>query len=160
MAVEWTFVCGETVNLGVPAELADALFTLRGPGLPPQGVVLNLPPADEPGKVGRRLPITRAVLPGNYAVLAARQGQAKTFERFSLNVRPEESQLTPQVPKEEIEAVLGPDSLLPVEHNLSLHAINSKPQPIELLPWLMLLLLLLLLGENLIANGVQPHSYW
>ena len=153
MAVEWTFVCGETVDLGVPAELADALFTLRGPGLPPQGVVLNVPAADDPGKVGRRLPITRAVLPGNYAVLAARQGQAKTFERFSLNVRPEESQLTPQVPKEEIEAVLGPDSLLPVEHNLSLRdAINSKPQPIELLPWLMLGLLLFLALENLMGN--------
>ena len=168
MAVEWSFICGETITLGIPAELAGATFTLSGPGLPPQGVILNVPPADDTGKAGRSLPITRAVQPGNYAVTATREGKTRPFERFSLNVRPEESQLTPQVPKEEIEQALGEGSLLPVEHNLSLReAINNKPQPIELLPWLMLLLLVFLAIENLVANrrrdtpapeGAQPEA--
>src|SRR5205807_10041224 len=39
------------------------------------------------------------------------------------------------------------------EPNLSLKdAISRKPQPIDLLPWLMLLLLLVLAGENLLGN--------
>src|SRR5262249_43372032 len=175
---DWNFVCGETVSFPLPVK-EDASFSLSGPGLPPQGIVLSLAPpegdkappsgrydagrapfavsfaAPEGDKANpeRRLSISRAELPGNYTLAAVRNGKQETFEQFSLNVRPEEGLLTPQVPKEEIEAVLGRDSVLGVEHGLSLRdAIDRKPQPLDLLPWLMLALLVLLAVENLVAN--------
>ncbi|MBI1913255.1 MAG: BatA domain-containing protein [Planctomycetes bacterium] len=154
MTADWNYVCGESVSFPLPAKEDISSFALSGPGLPPQGVVLALAPP-EGGKAipERQLSISRAVLPGNYTVAAVRGGKQETFERFSLNVRPEEGLLTPQVPKEEIEAVLGRDSVLGVEHGLSLRdAIDRKPQPIDLLPWLMLALLVFLAVENLVAN--------
>src|SRR5207245_8050860 len=60
---------------------------------------------------------------------------------------------TPRVPKEVIEEFLGKDSVLDLEHNTSLReAIDRKPKPVELLPWLMLALLLFLAIENIYAN--------
>jgi hypothetical protein len=154
MAPDWNYICGQTVSFPLPAKEDGTSFSLTGPGLPPQGQPLSAatPDADS-GSQERRLSITQAVLPGNYTVATVRGGKQETFERFSLNVRPEEGLLTPQVPKEEIEAVLGLDSVLDVEHGLSLRdAIARKPQPIDLLPWLMLALLVFLAVENLLAN--------
>jgi hypothetical protein len=58
------------------------------------------------------------------------------------------------MPTERIEALFGPESVLPVDHKTNLHdALQSHwSQPIELLPWLMILVLLLLAIENLLAN--------
>jgi len=154
MAPDWNFNCGDSVSFPLPAKEDGSSFSLSGPGLAPQGQPLSAakPDADGGGQE-RRLSISQAALPGNYTVATVRGGKHETFERFSLNVRPEEGLLTPQVPKEEIEAVLGRDSVLDVEHGLSLRdAIARKPQPIDLLPWLMLGLLLFLVVENLLAN--------
>src|SRR5262249_47057191 len=156
MALDWNYICGETVSFPLPAKEDGSSFSLTGPRLEPQGKLLSAanPDAADGGQE-RRLSITRglAVLPGNYTVSAVRGGKQETFERFSLNVRENEGERTPQVRKEEIEAVLGRDSVLDVEHGLSLRdAIAGKPQPIDLLPWLMLALLVFLAVENLLAN--------
>ncbi|HKB41798.1 MAG TPA: hypothetical protein VKD72_35560, partial [Gemmataceae bacterium] len=155
MALDWNYICGETVSFPLLAKEDGSSFSLTGPGLEPQGKLLSANPEADSSGQERRLSITRglAVLPGNYTVSTVRGGKQETFERFSLNVRENEGELTPQVPKEEIEAVLGRDSVLDVEHGLSLRdAIAGKPQPIDLLPWLMLGLLVFLAVENLLAN--------
>jgi hypothetical protein len=150
VALDWNYQCGQTVTIPVPRDAGNK-FLLRGPGQPVQGKPLSLPPEDRETKE-RVLAINQAELPGNYVVLAVRNDRQEILEAFSMNVKPEESNLS-RVPKEEIEEVLGKDSVLGVEHNLSLkEAINKKPQSIELLPYLMLLLLLFLAGENLLGN--------
>jgi hypothetical protein len=94
--------------------------------------------------------ITKAVMPGNFRIYGA---DGRALANFSLNVSPDESQLIP-IPAERIEALFGPDSVLPVDHKTNLHdALQGHwSQPIELLPWLMMLVLLLLAVENLFAN--------
>src|SRR5262249_22306991 len=88
-------------------------------------------------------------LPGNFTVAGEKSWKAG----FSMNVPAGESQLA-QVPAEQIEALLGEGSVLPVTQNINLRdALQGHwSQPVELLPWLMLLLLVLLAVENLLAN--------
>jgi hypothetical protein len=71
----------------------------------------------------------------------------------SLNVRPQESELE-RVPAEEIESVLGKETLLQVGRSLSLKdaLTGMQPPPLELLPWLMMAVLIVLTVESLLAN--------
>ena len=63
----------------------------------------------------------------------------------------EESDLT-RVPVAEIEALLGKDALVPQDRKKSLIDTLNWNEPMELFPWLMILLLFLLALENLLAN--------
>jgi hypothetical protein len=98
--------------------------------------------------VGDRLP--RA---GNYTVSGTNPEKQETnaFHKFSINVPGEESDLT-RVPIDEIEAVLGKDSLVPQDRNTSLADTLNWNEPMELFPWLMIGLLFVLALENLLAN--------
>jgi hypothetical protein len=75
----------------------------------------------------------------------------KALHKFSINVSPEESDLS-RVPGAEIEAALGTDSLVPQDSRRTLVDTLSWDEPMELFPWLMILLLFLLAFENLLAN--------
>ena len=104
------------------------------------------------------LRITRAVTPGNFAVLyldpSEKQNAAKKhLAAFSINTRPEECQLD-RVGVETIEKLLGEDSVLPVGRtaNLEERLQQRWADPLELAPVLLILLLLLLAGESLLAN--------
>src|SRR5207237_6498634 len=136
----------------LPREGGDK-YLLRGPGLPPQGMPLSEPePKPEDQGRERFLPVSQAVLPGNYLVYSVRNERQDVLDGFSMDVRPDESLLTPRVPKEEIEELFGKDSVLDMEHGVSLReAISKKPQPVELLPYLMLALLIFLAVENILA---------
>jgi hypothetical protein len=70
-----------------------------------------------------------------------------------MNPDPGESQLE-RVPVEQIEALLGPNSVLPVGRRISLRERlqDRWKLPLELAPSLLLLLLLVLAVENLLAN--------
>jgi hypothetical protein len=154
VAPDWNYIAGQTVAIPLPREGGDQ-YTLRGPGQPPQGQLLAPPepPADAKENADRFLPITQARVPGNYVVNVVRNQRVEVLEAFSLNIRPEESLLVPRVPKEEIEEVLGKDTVVDIEHKESLKAaISNKPQPIDWLPYLMLLLLVFLALENLVGN--------
>jgi hypothetical protein len=96
------------------------------------------------------LHITKAVLAGNYT-LADESGDL--VAAFSLNVPPDESILA-RIPTEPIEELFGPGAVLPLDFKTNLHEALSQhwSQPVELFPWLMILLLLLLAVENLLAN--------
>ncbi|HJT79399.1 MAG TPA: BatA domain-containing protein [Gemmataceae bacterium] len=140
------YLAGQAVTVRLPPASRSALYTLDGPGL--TGTEAAVPRTQDQDK----LQITQAVAAGNYTV---RDGDNKVVGGFSINVRPEECQLTrdPDTVKQ-IESLLGPNAVLPVGHAVSLHDAlqHHWRQPVELLPWLMLAVLLALAFENLLAN--------
>ncbi len=140
----FNYVCGQAVPIALPAEPRFPTYTVQGPGLGSSDAVVAR--AEDRSEIL----ITKAVMPGNFRVYG---GDGKPFADFSLNVAAEESQLT-QVAGEKIEAVFGPNSILPIDQQANLQdALQGHwSQPMELLPWLMILLLVLLALENLLAN--------
>ncbi|MFN4259051.1 MAG: BatA domain-containing protein [Gemmataceae bacterium] len=138
------FLCGQVVPVTLPATPRFPTYTLLGPGLSGAEAIL----ARAEGQ--NQLLIHQATQPANYRLVGA---DPRWSTGFSLNVAPSQSQLTP-VPVEQIEAVLGEDAVLPLDHDTPLQqALQARwPQPVELLPWLMILVLLLLAGESLLAN--------
>ncbi|HEY7422987.1 MAG TPA: BatA domain-containing protein [Gemmataceae bacterium] len=139
---ELNYFCGQVPR--VPSPTALPPFTLDGPGL--AVAETNIKSAD--GDMQLSLP--QAVAPGNYAV---RDANKRIVAGCSLNVRPQESDLT-RVPAEEIESVLGKDTLLQVGRTISLKdaLLGMRPPPLELLPWLMMAVLIVLTVEGLLAN--------
>jgi hypothetical protein len=137
------FRCGDTVQVNVPAPV-EPPYTVNGPGL--AGAERNLKAPLE----GGLLAVPQAQAAGNYLVLD-RNGQPAAG--FSLNVVAAESDLE-RVPVEELEAVLGKDSVIAVGRSVSLaDALKTRrPPPIELLPYLMILLLIVLALESLLGN--------
>jgi hypothetical protein len=138
----FNFICGQTVTVPVPTS-PTLVYRLFGP----DAAGVNVPRA----KGENELRITQAVQPGNYAVFDPTT--EKRVASFSLNSPPEESQLD-RVPVEQIESLLGAGTVLAVDRGSSLaDAIQGHLlQPIELFPWLMILVLLVLAVENLLAN--------
>jgi hypothetical protein len=139
---ELNFRCGQIPQVKVPAPL-EPPYTVNGPGL--AGAERNLKAPDS-----GLLPIPQATAPGNYLVL---DGKGQAAAGFSLDVPSLESDLE-RVPVEELESVLGKDSLLPVGRSVSLRdeLAKKRPPPLELLPYLMMALLLVLTLESLLAN--------
>ena len=141
-APNFNYVCGQPVTVLLPASPALS-FTLFGPDA--NGLVIPR------AKGENELRITQAVQPGNYSVFDPTT--ERRIASFSLNPPPEESQLD-RVPVEQIEALLGAGSVLAVERGSTLaDAVQSHwLQPLELFPWLMILVLVVLAVENLLAN--------
>jgi hypothetical protein len=139
---ELNFRCGQTPQVRVPAPL-EPPYTVSGPGL--AGPERNLkPPADT------LVAIPQAAAPGNYLVL---DGKGQPVAGFSLDIAAAESDLE-RVPVEDLEAVLGKGAVLEVGRALTLSDAIGKlrPPPVELLPYLMMALLLILTLESLLAN--------
>jgi hypothetical protein len=140
------YLAGEAATVPLPPASRLPLYTLQGPGL--GAAEASVPRAEDQ----RQLQIAKAVVPGSYTVL---DNEGRVIAGFSVNDRPEECQLTRDPERvQKIEAVLGPGSVLAVGHTASLRdALQSHwRQPVELLPWLMIALLLVLALENLLAN--------
>jgi hypothetical protein len=139
----FNYKCGQAVPVPLPGDSRLASYTLVGPGLSAQEAIINRAENES------ELTITKAVKEGNYKVV----GDGKEIAAFSLNVSPEES-LLDRVPPEKIEALFGEGALLPLDAKTNLReALQGHwSQPIELLPWLMILILLVLAVENLLAN--------
>jgi hypothetical protein len=143
---ELNYICGQVPLVTLPGPPAGP-YTVRGPGLAaseqdlkPPGAEAELPRAGVP----------QAQAPGHYGVY---NGRGELVATFSLNVRPEENILE-RVPAEEIETALGPRSLLQVGRSVGLNEAlqTTRPPPMELLPYLMMALLLVLTLESLLAN--------
>ncbi len=142
--VNFSYVSGQLVSLTLPATPRSTLYSLEGPGL--EGTEVILPRPENRGE----LTVGQAVAPGNYTLSSADRQRAACF---SLNQPPDEGQLR-RVPPEQIEALFGAGAVLPVGHSVNLReALQGHwGQPVELLPWLMILLLLMLAIENALAN--------
>jgi hypothetical protein len=139
------FQSGQTVLVPLPASSRKSTYTLKGPGLEAAQAVLTRPDNQA------ELSISQAAAPGNYVVLESDDG--KRAASFSVNIPPEESQLS-RVPAEQIENLFGAGAVLPVGHGTSLREAMQGhwSQPVELFPWIMIIILLALAVENLLAN--------
>jgi hypothetical protein len=139
----FNYRCGQAVPVRLPGDSRLASYTIVGPGLSAQEAIINRAENES------ELTITKAVKEGNYKLI----GDGKEIAAFSLNVSPEES-LLDRVPPETIEALFGEGALLPLgaKTNLREALQGHWSQPVEMLPWLMILVLLVLAVENLLAN--------
>lgn len=140
----FNFLSGQNVTVVLPAKPRFPTYTILGPGL--TGAEAIVPRAESQSE----LQIAQAVMPGNYTLV---DPTGKRTSCFSVNIPPEECQLN-HVAKEAIEALFGEGALLPLDHKASLRDALQKRwnQPVELLPWLMMALLVLLAVENMLAN--------
>jgi hypothetical protein len=105
------------------------------------------PVTAEPGQNVLRL--QQAHDPGNYEVVAKGQWAG----RFSVNL-PQEEIVLDRLPAAEVESLFGLGSVVPVDVRADLRAAMSGQwsQPVELFPFLMVLILFVLAVENLLAN--------
>jgi hypothetical protein len=137
------FLCGQSVPVSLPANVRFPSYTVVGPGLKGQEAIVNR------AEKQVELNLTQAIQPGNYKLL----GNESRVSAFTLNVPSEENRLT-RVPIEQIESLLGEGAVISADKTIDLGEAlqNHWSQPVELLPTLMILLLLLLAVENLLAN--------
>jgi hypothetical protein len=136
---------GPAVPVPLPLTPRFPSYTVQGPGLTGADTVATR--AEGAGE----LRLTQPRQAGNYAVTGGgREWEAK----FSLNVPPEECLLLPRVGADAVEELFGPESVLAPGQNRPLRdALEGQlRQPVELFPWLMLLLLAILAAETVVAN--------
>ena len=117
---------------------------LRGPGLSAAESVINL------GENRGPLVLRQAVQSGNYQLL---DNKGKELSSFSLNIAAEECYLE-KIPIEKVEELFGKGSVVPLGKDADLTERirqNYKP-PLELMPWLLLLLPFILTMESFAAN--------
>jgi hypothetical protein len=106
--------------------------------------------AEVPAESGHNvLRLPQAQKPGNYTVTA----EGKQVAALSVNL-PQEEVLLDRLPITEVEALFGHGSVVPVDVRADLSAAMSGQwsQPVELFPFLMVLILFVLAVENLLAN--------
>ncbi len=149
------FQVGQTVTLSLaklPAGKRENLV-LDGPGIAGRDAIVSLGEQQLELKLGP----PRTLLAGNF--LLTLPGRAPTpdvprwRDGFSTNTPAEEFALE-KVPVEVIEALTGANSVIPVERDLKLaDAMERKmDQPVDLFPWLLILVLMLLVFEGFVAN--------
>jgi hypothetical protein len=141
-AARLNFVTGQGVpEVRLPLGARAPAYTVEGPG------ILETVPAGGRPNV---LEVRQATAPGNYVV---EDPARNPVGAFSVNMPPEESVLT-RVPALEVEALFGAGAVVPVNRRGRLiEALQGHwDQPVELLPSLLLLLLMLLAAENLLGN--------
>ncbi len=148
------FPTGQPVRIPLPvSELSksEQTYVLAGPGVVGSDALLSLA-KDAEGKPSTRLTIERSRLTqaGNFLVHAP---DGRWVDGFSLNVPNQESELTRQEAAS-IEQLLGPDSLIAPDQTVDLGSILDQrfDQPVDLFPWLMIMVLILFAVENLLAN--------
>ncbi|HEX4590138.1 MAG TPA: hypothetical protein VH120_09445, partial [Gemmataceae bacterium] len=139
------FPAGPAVTIPLPPDARSATYTIAGPGL--TGADTQIQRAESAGE----LRLTQPRQPGQYVVTS---GNRKWQTRFSVNVPVEKWLLLPRLGTDAIEELFGPDSVVQVGQTRRLKdALEGQfRQPVELFPWLMILLLLALAVENLLAN--------
>jgi hypothetical protein len=143
-AVNHTYLSGQLVVVTLAPKPGRPPYSLEGPNLEDASSTLEPPPQE------RVLRIKGAIYPGNYPLM---NQDNQRIAAFSVNVLPSESDLT-RVPVDQITALFGPDTVLPVGTDVKfLDALKHYgSQPVELLPFLLVLLLILLAVENLLSN--------
>jgi hypothetical protein len=150
----YNFPTGSTVVLKWPqdARSRSKIYYLSGPDVDEKTAVQRW---DEKQNGYLRFPPERTTSAGNFTVISDPQDKThpRWVEGFSLNPSADESNLDRlEVPS--INDLFGPESVAPATKDLKLRDILSGKfdQPIELFPFLMILLLLFLAFENLLSN--------
>jgi hypothetical protein len=135
-----------SIRLPKPAEGKPLKLVFEGPGVSGPDAT----PSVGDGQAEYRLPPDRALTAGNYVL----RTEDKTWaEAFSLNPPADEFELD-KVPTGAIEAVCGPNSVVPAGKELAFRdALDLKfNQPLDLFPWLLVGVLLLFAVEGAASN--------
>jgi hypothetical protein len=144
----FNFTAGQTVLVKWPAGEAKpgATYFFSGPDVSATDAVVRR----EEGQAYFRLGPEKTGTAGAFTLTAE---DGKWSDGFSIHAPVEESNLE-RLPPEGVQELFGPDSVFPADKKLPLTDILSGKftQPIELFPFLMILLLLVLAVENLLAN--------
>lgn len=143
----FNFTGGENVIIKWPADAKPgAVYYVSGPDVAATDAVIR---RDE-GQAFLRFGPEKTAAAGHFTV----QSEDGTWtEGFSINAAVSESNLE-RLPPGPVAELFGPEALTPADKQRPLDDILSGrfTQPIELFPFLMILLLLVLAGENLLAN--------
>jgi hypothetical protein len=145
-ALDLNYLCRQRFSVALPGGSFTPPFKLFGPGLSESESTL----ASSSDQSSLEIPASLEA--GNFFVRGSGKDE-RTAAAFSMNIRPEEFWLD-RVPADEVEAVLGQDSVLPVERAGSFSEMIAQrlPQAREMLPYLMLFLLLMMPIESMLAN--------
>jgi len=142
---EFNFVSGRPIPVALPPGVRPNAFTLSGPGLSPADTVVPRP--DQ----ATELRLVKPHVPGHYTL--ATPDRSWNFS-FSVNANPAEFQLVPRVPMESLKDLFPENAVVTPGQSVNLmdKLEQRAKQPLELFPWLMLLLLLFLALESFFAN--------
>jgi len=151
----FNYPVGAVVNLPLAKLLSGRRdnLVIVGPGIAGADALIRL--ADRQTELRLSPPRTEAA--GNFKITAANPpaGAPPHEEGFSLNIPAEESRLD-KAPVEGIEDLTGADTVIPLGKNVPLAEMLAKSpisqRPVELFPWLLIAVLILLTVENLLSN--------
>ena len=159
----YNYTSGQSVLVKWPVDAAvrSKTYYLNGPDISGDEAVLR---RDEKDSIIRLGP-DKLKSAGNYEILSDpsdKKPELKPWnDGFSINPPSDESNLE-RVEKEQIETLLGPDSVTSADKERKLKDILSGKfsSPVELFPFLMIFLLLFMAVENLLANRFykQPKA--
>jgi hypothetical protein len=126
-------------------------IAFSGPGVAGQDAFIRIAERQTEVRIGP----PRTDSAGNFKLKAATAGDDAWVEGFSLNVPANESTLD-KAPVEGIEDLTGAGTVVPAGKNVPLAEILAmspiSSHPVELFPWLLMLVLVLLVAENFLAN--------
>ena len=143
----FNFTAGQNVLVKWPVDAKPGInFYLSGPDVTATDAIVRR----EEGQAFLRLGPEKTGTAGSFMIQSE---DGKWSDGFSINAPVEESNLE-RLPPESIQELFGPDTIFPADKKLTLTDILSGKftQPIELFPFLMILLLLVMAVENLLAN--------
>jgi hypothetical protein len=143
----FNFTGGQNVILKWPTDAKPgATYYLSGPDVSATDAVVRR----EEGQPYFRVGPEKTGTAGSFTLQSE---DGKWSDGYSINAPVEESNLD-RLPPEAVTELLGPDTVFPADKKLPLEEIlkGRFTQPIELFPFLMILLLLVLAVENLLAN--------
>jgi hypothetical protein len=143
----FNYATGRAVPVPLPkGDKRPAKLRLEGPGV--SGRDAEIEPTEQQTEL--RLPPAKTLTAGSFVVSAA---DGKWKDGFSLNPPAEEWTLD-KVPAEAVEGLFGPESVVPVGKDVKLHDKIAEKfnQPVDLFPWLLILVLLLIAAEGVVAN--------
>ena len=152
----FNYTSGQNVTIKWPLDAAvrSRLYYLSGPDVGDKEAEL----IRSDNETSVRLGPERLKSAGNYEVISDpsdKKPELKPWrDGFSLNHNQEESNLE-RIPVEQIETIFGPNAVTPSDKERTIEDIlggKSASAPIELFPFLMILLLLFLAFENLLSN--------
>ncbi|MBX7102579.1 MAG: BatA domain-containing protein [Gemmataceae bacterium] len=139
---EFNLPAGRPVTVPLPIGVRPAAFLLTGPG-----VEATVPRPDKATDL-------RMIQPRRIGQYTLSTPDRQWVTGFSLNVPGSEYQLTPRVGVDTLKPVFGADGILAPGQTAPLRESLERRQkrPVELFPWLMLIVLALFVAENWLAN--------
>ncbi len=144
-------VTGATVQVPLPRGrlTREDAVTLEGPGV---GINESKPQLGEK-QTEIRIGPPLTLVPGNFALSVTKGGAVIWKDGFSTNVPADECNLD-KVPVEAIEELTGKDRVIPVDRQVPLSEIITGKigHPVDLFPWLLIAVLMVLVLEGLVAN--------